>query len=323
VRPALPEETTMSANATSPPPVGQDAAPNTILVVDDSPMDRLLTSTLLQNLGGWTVRTASNGVEALEALKETEPDLVLTDLQMPEMDGLQLVEAVKLHHPRVPIILMTGHGSEEIAIKALKSGAASYVPKKTLARDLGETLDQVLTASKTAKDQRRLTQFQTLHESQFVLDNDPSLIPLMVSNVEETLSRMNMCETSGLVLLGVALHEAMSNAIFHGNLEVSSEVREQDEAAYYRLADDRRRQKPYGDRRVFVTVRMSKVEAVFVVRDEGPGFDPSALPNPTDPANLEKVCGRGLLLIQTFMDRVDYNESGNQITMTKRRYVSA
>jgi anti-sigma regulatory factor (Ser/Thr protein kinase) len=65
---------------------------------------------------------------------------------------------------------------------------------------------------------------------------------------------------------------------------------------------------------------MSRLEAVFVVRDEGPGFDPTSLPDPTDPINLERVSGRGLLLIQTFMDHVEHNETGNQITMIKRRY---
>ena len=56
-----------------------------------------------------------------------------------------------------------------------------------------------------------------------------------------------------------------------------------------------------------------------MVRDEGLGFDPSLLPDPTDPANLGKVSGRGLLLIQTFMDHVEHNATGNEITMVKRR----
>ena len=114
--------------------------------------------------------------------------------------------------------------------------------------------------------------------------------------------------------------EALSNAIFHGNLEVSSTLREKEEAGYYRLANERRVQKPWCDRRVYVTVRMSRLEAMLMIRDEGPGFDPASLPDPTDPANLERVSGRGLLLIQTFMDRVEHNETGNQITMIKRRY---
>jgi len=292
----------------------------TVLVVDDSAMDRLLTTSLIQKLGGWSVLTANNGAEALTVMETQRPDLVLTDLLMPEMDGLELVQAVRTNHPLVPVILMTGHGSEDIAIKALKAGAASYVPKKSLARDLEETLDQVMSASKVDRDQRRLVQFQTHLEAHFVLENDSTLIPPLVGHLEENLARMNLCQPSGLVLLGVALHEALSNAIFHGNLEVSSELREQDEPGYYKLAEERRRKKPWSDRRVYVTVRMSRLEAVFVVKDDGDGFDPSALPSPTDPANLERVSGRGLLLIQTFMDRVEHNETGNQITMSKRRY---
>jgi CheY-like chemotaxis protein len=295
-------------------------ASRTILVVDDSAMDRLLVSTLLENLGGWKLLTANNGVEALAVLEHQIPDLVLTDLLMPEMDGLELVQAIRANNTPVPVILMTGHGSEDIAIKALQGGAASYVPKKSLARDLSNTLDQVMMASRVDRDQRRLVQFQTHLESHFVLDNDPSLIPPLVGHLEENLARMNLCEPSGLVLLGVAIHEALSNAIFHGNLEVSSTLREEDESSYYRLAQERRAQKPWLDRRVYLTARMSRLEASFVVKDDGKGFDPSALPDPTDPANMERVSGRGLLLIQTFMDRVEHNETGNQITMIKRRW---
>ena len=67
-----------------------------------------------------------------------------------------------------------------------------------------------------------------------------------------------------------------------------------------------------------VLARESHREAVYVIRDEGPGFDPTGLPDPTDPSNLERVSGRGLLLIRTFMDEVHHNKAGNEITMVKR-----
>jgi len=54
------------------------------------------------------------------------------------------------------------------------------------------------------------------------------------------------------------------------------------------------------------------------VEDEGPGFDPATLPVPTDPANLERIGGRGLMLIRTFMDEVEHNEKGSRITLRKR-----
>ena len=56
-----------------------------------------------------------------------------------------------------------------------------------------------------------------------------------------------------------------------------------------------------------------------MVRDEGNGFDPTILPDPTDPANLEKSSGRGILLMRTFMDEVVFNEVGNEVQMLKRR----
>jgi len=55
------------------------------------------------------------------------------------------------------------------------------------------------------------------------------------------------------------------------------------------------------------------------VRDEGPGFDPASLPDPTDPANLDRPCGRGMLLMRTFMDNVIYNDRGNEVTLFKER----
>jgi CheY-like chemotaxis protein/anti-sigma regulatory factor (Ser/Thr protein kinase) len=293
-------------------------AGNTVLVVDDSAMDRHLAGAIVQKMMGWQATFASNGAEALLLLAGTPPDVVLTDMLMPEMDGLQLVQAIRGKYPLVPVILMTAHGSEDIAIQALQKGAASYVPKKSLARDLAETLEQVLAASKTKQQEHRLLSRLDLFETRFVLENDTSLIPPLVGHLEDDINRLKLSEPGGLVLLGVALHEALTNAILHGNLELSSNMRETDEKEYYRLSVERRTQPPYSDRRVQVTARFSRHELAFIVRDEGNGFDPNTLPDPTDPSNLGKVSGRGLLLIQTFMDSVRHNSEGNEITMIKR-----
>ena len=87
----------------------------------------------------------------------------------------------------------------------------------------------------------------------------------------------------------------------------------------HRLAEKRRGEKPYTDRRLYVDVHLHADKAVFVVRDEGPGFDVTSLPDPTDPENLLKPSGRGLLLIRTFMDEAIHNAAGNQLTMMLRR----
>ena len=295
------------------------AQAHTVLVVDDSSMEHKLTGSIIRKIGGWTTTFASDGKEALAAMKREVPDIVLTDLQMPEMDGLQLTREICSKYPTVPVILMTAHGSEDIAIQALQKGAASYVPKKSLAHDLAETLDQLMTLAKSTRFQYRVLECLQYQEMRFVLDNDTALIPPLVSFLEEAITKVQMAESSSMILLGVALHEALTNSIFHGNLELSSALKEENEREYYRQAEERKKIEPYLGRRIFVNVSLTQDEAMFVVRDDGNGFDPAILPDPTDPTNLERVHGRGLLLIHTFMDRVEHNPRGNEITMVKFR----
>src|SRR5262249_39345184 len=109
----------------------------------------------------------------------------------------------------------------------------------------------------------------------------------------------------------------LSNAICHGNLEIRH-VDSEDELG--KLVLQKSQQLPYRDRRVHVTVRESRSEAIYVIRDEGPGFDPASLPDPKKRTTLEKFSAqRGLRLICTFMDEPRHNDKGNEITMIKRR----
>jgi len=291
----------------------------TVLVVDDNPVDRHLAGALLAKRPDMKVLYAENGREALALLQEGGPELVLTDLHMPEMDGLELVVEVRKNFPLVPVILMTAFGSEEIAIQALQKGAASYVPKRNLAQDLAETAENVLALAQANRSQSRLLECLTQTEEQFLLDNDATLIPPLIGYLQENITRMGLCDEIGRIRVSIALQEALLNAMQHGNLEVPSELKEKDDRAFQATIAHRRREKPYLTRRIYVTARESPEEATYIIRDEGPGFDPSKLPDPTDPSNLDRMSGRGLLLIRTFMDKVHHNEKGNQITMVKRR----
>jgi CheY-like chemotaxis protein len=300
----------------------------TVLVVDDSAVDRHRVGALLERRPGLTedekrtgitTRYAVNGREALDAMRQAPPDLVVTDLQMPEMNGLELVEQIRADFPSVPVILMTAHGSEDIATQALQRGAASYVPKRDLANDLLDTVENTLALARAAREQERILECLTTSESHFLLQNDLSLIAPLVGYLQNNLTRMKLCDEVGTLRVTVALREALVNAIEHGNLEMPSALKEKDEKVFHRLSEEHRRQSPYRERRVHVSARETPVEAAYVIRDEGPGFNPGDLPDPTDPANLERTSGRGLLLIRTFMDEVRHNAKGNEITLIKRR----
>jgi CheY-like chemotaxis protein len=295
-----------------------------VLIVDDSPVDRRLAGKLLEKRGdggeptGISVVTAENGRQALEVIAREHPDAVVTDLQMPEMNGLDLVMQIRARHPLLPVILMTAHGSEELAVRALKGGAASYVPKRELGQDLLETVEAVIETAGGKRDESRLMQSLERTESHFVLDNDPALIPPLVGYLKDSVFRMSGSDDTGLIQMTVALREALLNAMEHGNLELDSGLREKDDHSYHDLQRERRTQKPYADRRVHVTSRQTRAEATFVIRDEGPGFDVSKLPDPTDPANLERRSGRGLLLMRAFMSEVRHNDRGNELTLVWR-----
>ncbi len=290
-----------------------------VLVVDDSAVDRRLAGRLLEKQLNLDVAYAEDGKVALQALATQAPDLVLVDMLMPGMNGLELVEHIRAHHPQIPVILMTAFGSEELAVQALKRGASSYVPKRVLAEELTSTVEGVLEVSRTQREQARLQESLLQTESTFLLDNDPSLISPLVGYLQAGLRGLQLCDQTGSIRVSLALREAILNAMEHGNLELDSKLRAEDDTKYYRLAQERRGQQPYRDRRVHVVSRETRSHAVFVVRDEGPGFDPATLPDPTNPANLESVSGRGLLLIRTFMDEVSHNDRGREITMTVRR----
>lgn len=298
----------------------------TVLVVDDSAVDRRLAGGLLEKNADWTVAYAADGQEAIDRFESQVPDVVVTDLQMPNLNGLELVEAVRARNPLVPVILMTAHGSEDIAVQALQRGAASYVAKANLGRDLLETVENVLAIARADRRHDRLMECLTHSDTTFVLDNDPSLIPPLVDYLQEHIARVGLCDETGRIRLGIALEEALLNALYHGNLEVSSDyLREASsdllEPDRVDPIEERRNRAPYCDRRIHIHARIAPSEATFVIRDEGPGFDPSVFPQAGDPASLERETGRGLMLIRTFMDEVRYNDRGNEVTMTKRRDV--
>ena len=149
-------------------------------------------------------------------------------------------------------------------------------------------------------------------EFHFVLGNDTALIAPIINYLDEIIKMLKLCGVNQRMRVGVALQEACLNAIHHGNLEVSSDLRQEDESNYHRLVRARRSQAPYEKRRVTIDVNATADEVVYTITDEGPGFDPSTLPVPADAANLERIGGRGILLIRTFMDTVRHNAAGRQ-----------
>jgi CheY-like chemotaxis protein/anti-sigma regulatory factor (Ser/Thr protein kinase) len=289
-----------------------------ILIVDDEDIDREAAERYLRPLEDLEVLLATEGNQALELVASGAPDLMLTDLRMPGMDGLELVERMRSEYPLVPVILMTSQGNERIAVQALQAGAASYVPKRELKEELVDTVLQVLEVAEAGQSRSKLLGYLQGRETSFELENDPALIFTVAAFLQDSLERLGFANETVRSQVGMALVEAISNAMIHGNLEVDSSLRQTDRSGYERLIDERRGQDPYSQRHVHCTCRETTEEIVYVFSDDGPGFDPQKIPDPTDPANILRASGRGIMLMRTFMDRVEFNDKGNQITLVKQ-----
>ncbi len=288
----------------------------TILIVDDDPASRDLACLELQSIDDTRVLHADHAEAALKILAQDTPDLVVTDLMLPDASGIDLIRKVREQFPTLPIILMTAYGNESVVVDALRAGASSYVSKRTLRENLVNTVRQVLEVAHAERQKLRLMGHLIHQELRFELENDPELIPPLIALLLDGRHDIPLIQLNR-TQVAVALQEALHNALYHGNLELSSNLCEQGLDQFYELAQERRNIEPYAKRRIHVHVKQTPDQWQFIIRDEGPGFDPSSVPDPTLPANMECVSGRGMLLMHSFMDQVLYNDSGNQVTLIK------
>lgn len=295
-----------------------------VLVVDDSAVDRRFVGGLLQRDGRYQVEFAEDGSQALSQIRKAAPDMIVTDLQMPNRNGLELVAAVRMHHPGIPIILMTGHGSEGLAVEALHRGAAGYVPKPQLGERLLDIVDEALSMSRADRTYERLISCLTRCDFTFELDNDPALVDPLVDLVQQMVAGMRLTDATGRFRIGAAVKEALLNAMYRGNLEITFEQSQESRVSLVAgkgqdIVQVRRNEQPYAARKVFVEVHIDLESARFVIRDEGAGFDPAKVPLAGQPGSLDPQTGRGLVLMRAFMDQVTFNDRGNEVTLLKHR----
>jgi two-component system NtrC family response regulator len=127
----------------------------TILIVDDEKNYLTILSALLED-EGFEVLTAPGGSEALEVHKSSDLDLILTDMKMPKMDGIELLENIKANDPDLPVIMMTAHGTVDKAVEAMQKGAYTYVLKPFDNERLIIYVKKAISMYQVVKENRRL-----------------------------------------------------------------------------------------------------------------------------------------------------------------------
>jgi DNA-binding NarL/FixJ family response regulator len=291
-----------------------------IIVVDDAVSERTIAAGLLKRAMKCEIRQAGDGNAAIELIEIAEPDIVITDLNMPGMDGLELVQSIGEDYPNIPVVVMTAMGSEETAARTMRAGAASYVPKRRLAQDLVTTVQQILEGrTLSATPARVLSHMETCRMS-LRLRNDPTLVHDAASMLQRMLVCLPLGSEGERTRVGVAIEAALSNALLRGNLDIPRvESRSADDLQS--IVNERLMQSPWRERQIHVVADISRERAEITIRDEGPGFDVTSLELDAQRSLANTNSGRGLVLMYAIMDSVVFNACGNEVIMTRNRLV--
>ncbi len=182
----------------------------TILVVDDELGIRNLLTTVLKS-EGYTVRQAENGQEAIDAVKESVPDLVLCDIKMPVKDGMETLRELREIAPELPVMMLTAHGTVETAVEAMKLGASDYLRKPFDVEELKAKIQRELDTADVRRVNRRLQEEVGLkYGLDRIIGRDPKMMEIydLIRTVASTRSTVLIRGESGTgkELIAGAIH---------------------------------------------------------------------------------------------------------------------
>ena len=187
-----------------------------ILVVDDEAAARTALAEFLKS-EGYAVETAGDGFKALGKVDAFEPDLVLTDFNMPGIDGIELMEKLKEHEPELPVVLMTAFGAVETAVSAMRKGAADYLLKPLNLDELLIVLERALERTRLRRETSELrTRLDERYSFENIVGSSQEMQAVFKSIVQIAPSRatvlLNGESGTGKELVAAAIHHRSPRA---------------------------------------------------------------------------------------------------------------
>ena len=171
--------------------------PKILIIEDEASIRRVLIKILSEESSTYNVEEAADGMQGFEKIKNTDYDLVLCDIKMPKMDGVELLEAVKKIKPEIPMVMISGHGDMETAINAMRLGAFDYISKPP-------DLNRLLNTVRNALDKKQLVVENKILKKivgkkyEMIGESDPiNHIKLMIEKVAQTDARVLITGPNG------------------------------------------------------------------------------------------------------------------------------
>jgi len=271
---------------------------------------------------GYNVISFDKAEDVLSLLKNNNEkiDLIISDIKLQEglMDGMELLRHIKAIDNSIPVIIITGNLYLEYAIDALRFGASDFFTKPFDIHEIASVVKRILKRKHEEDTVISQVQFLDYCKEVYRIPSDELICNTISYEITKYLYPMGFCDQNTSDNISLVLRESIDNAMFHGNLELSSDIRETEGfKVYLDEMEKRKTEKKYKDRRVTITYELSRDYVEYIIEDEGRGFDYNSLPDPNNPEEIIREHGRGILIIRSFMDEVDWNERGNRIRFRK------
>ena len=187
-----------------------------ILLVDDEKDIRDVVHLSLSDMG-YQVLEAEDGVQALRIFRDTQPPIVLTDIKMPNMDGIELLQKIKLENPETEVVMITGHGDMDLAIKSLKYKATDFITKPINVNVLEIALQRVCDKIVTRQQLREYTEsLERLIREKTELQDHLSSLGMMISSISHGIKGLLTGLDGGMYLLEKGFSQKSQDQITEG-----------------------------------------------------------------------------------------------------------
>jgi len=261
-----------------------------ILIIDDEVEIRLSLSKIVEQLDLIPL-TAQDGLEALNLLKSKKIDLVITDLMMPQMDGLKFIVKSREINPRIPIAVISGYGDAQNATFALTRGAFNFITKPFTIKEVENVIRKGLRLRELSLGTDKLLQ-NVRNQTKIVIPSYPHLLPSVIFYIIKECQWRGIDNENVLNNISVCTDEILTNALVHGNTKNPK-------------------------KKISVTLNFDAEKFTLTVKDEGKGLDVKKFSRHLKVNHSNIPNKRGLFIIGYLMDDVSFNKKGNEITAIK------
>lgn len=288
-----------------------------ILVVDDEAPIRNEVGAIISELGHRpvSVECAEDAFDILE-FADQKFDLVLTDIAMPGVDGLDFLKRANADHPEVPVAIMTGHADIDAAVKAMHSGAFDFISKPFGYVELEDLVKRL--GKKVARRHPMESSYvsEATEHYDAVLPSDIATVNEFVKEWREHYRPVFMRVGVSPFSVAMCVQEALNNGVIHGHLQdkMPKNLKLSDNADMAKTEAALGNAGEVSEKKLRFNWEIGLRRLCIEVIDEGQGFDYKGLDSLENPAD-DPRCGRGLTLIKNIMSDVRWEGCGNRVRM--------